>query len=136
MKIFFLLFSVNILFCCGYEKPKPRLDEGEEYLPDTFKILTQSKYTGVIKNSLIVGYLMTPAFSRKNQFRFRKVKRFLRRQRRSVGSLKVKTFLKSQFEEDPPPSPPSLVALVALDIVAALFTLNAIAALLFVSNNG
>ena len=86
------------------------------------------------KKSLII-----PDFSNKKHFNIRKVKRSLKKQRkritRSIGSLKVSKILKTQIEVDPSPSPPSLVALVALDILAAIFTLNAIVALLFVSAN-
>ena len=41
--------------------------------------------------------------------------------------------LKKEYLEEQPFSPPSFVALVAIDLIAALFTFNAIAALLFVA---
>ncbi len=60
----------------------------------------------------------------------------LRRRKRSIGSVKVRGFLKPKDEDDTSHSaPPSLVALVFLDIIAGLFTFNAIAALLFVANS-
>lgn len=60
----------------------------------------------------------------------------LQRRKRSIGSVKVRGFLKPKDDDDTYHSaPPSLVALVFLDIIAGLFTFNAIAALLFVANS-
>ena len=60
----------------------------------------------------------------------------LQRRKRSIGSVKVRGFLKPKADDDTShAAPPSLVALVFLDIIAGLFTFNAIAALLFVANS-
>ena len=58
-----------------------------------------------------------------------------RRTKRSIGSVKVRGFLKPNDDDSSHSAPPSLVALVFLDILAGIFTFNAIAALLFVANS-
>ena len=63
-------------------------------------------------------------------------KMYVQRRKRSIGSVKLTGFLKPKDDDDTSHSaPPSLVALVFLDIIAGLFTFNAIAALLFVANS-
>ena len=64
-------------------------------------------------------------------------KKFIhRRIKRSIGSVKVQGLMKPRDEDDSYQSaPPSLIALVFLDIIAGIFTFNAIAALLFVANS-
>ena len=74
---------------------------------------------------------------RKSLIRGRKRKIRISRQRtkRSIGSVKVRGFLKPKDDDSSQSAPPSLVALVFLDILAGIFTFNAIAALLFVANS-
>ena len=72
----------------------------------------------------------------KNEMKKRKKMSVQQRRKRSIGSVKVRGFLKPKDDDDTFHSaPPSLVALVFLDIIAGLFTFNAIAALLFVANS-
>ena len=56
-----------------------------------------------------------------------------KRRKRSIGSLKINNFLRQEMEEFQS-APPSFVALVFIDLIGALFTINAIAALLFVAS--
>ena len=65
----------------------------------------------------------------------RKIKISRQRTKRSIGSVKVRGFLKPKDDDSSQSAPPSLVALVFLDILAGIFTFNAIAALLFVANS-
>ena len=59
-----------------------------------------------------------------------------RRLRRSLGSVKLQGYLKQKFLEDQDTAvPPTFVALVFIDVIAAIFTFNAVAALLFVANH-
>ena len=67
--------------------------------------------------------------------RKRKTRISRQRRKRSIGSVKVRGFLKPKDDDSSPSAPPSLVALVFLDILAGIFTFNAIAALLFVANS-
>ena len=67
--------------------------------------------------------------------KWRKIKVSRQRRKRSIGSVKVRGFLKPKDDDSSPSAPPSLVALVFLDILAGIFTFNAIAALLFVANS-
>ena len=74
-----------------------------------------------------------PVFKRQNTEYFSKSKKILSRNKRNIGSVKMQGILKKEYLEEQPFSPPSFVALVAIDLIAALFTFNAIAALLFVA---
>ena len=77
-----------------------------------------------------------PVFKRKISEYFPKKiksKKILSRKKRNIGSVKMEGILKKEYLEEQPFSPPSFVALVAIDLIAALFTFNAVAALLFVA---
>ena len=55
-----------------------------------------------------------------------------RRTKRSIGSVKIQGFLKPKEDDDSyNTAPPSFVALVFIDIIAGIFTLHALAALLY-----
>ena len=56
-----------------------------------------------------------------------------RRLRRHLGSVRVRDQERAP-PQTTPPAPPSLVALVILDILAGIFTLHAVAALLFMAS--
>ena len=56
-----------------------------------------------------------------------------RRRRGHLGSVRVRDQERAP-PQGPPPAPPSLVALVILDILAGIFTLHAVAALLFLAS--
>ena len=135
VKIILLIMCTSIfLFCICKEN---ELKAGRFNF--TQLISQQSRYSMKEKAEKSYYPLIIPVLSKKKHFSVRKVKRSHGKERkritRSIGSLKVSKIWKTQFEADPSPSPPSLVALVALDILAAIFTLNAIVALLFVSAN-
>merc|ERR1712189_92790 len=77
-----------------------------------------------------------PVFKRKiSEYFLKKIKskKILSRKKRNIGSVKMEGILKKEYLEEQPFSPPSFVALVAIDLIAALFTFNAVAALLFVA---
>ena len=57
------------------------------------------------------------------------------RLRRSIGSVKLQGYLTQKLEQDQAVVPPTFVALVFIDVIAAIFTFNVIAALLFVANH-
>ena len=55
-----------------------------------------------------------------------------RRTKRSIGSVKIHGFLKPKEDDDSyTAAPPSFFALVFMDIIAGIFTLHALAALLY-----
>ena len=61
-----------------------------------------------------------------------KRKIFRQRIKRSIGSEKVRGVLKpKEYDESYTAAPPSFVALVFLDIIAGIFTFNALVALLY-----
>lgn len=61
-----------------------------------------------------------------------KRKIFRQRTKRSIGSEKVRGVLKpKEYDESYTAAPPSFVALVFLDIIAGIFTFNALVALLY-----
>ena len=61
-----------------------------------------------------------------------KRKVFRQRTKRSIGSKKVRGVLKpKEYDDSYNAAPPSFVALVFLDIIAGIFTFNALVALLY-----
>ena len=62
----------------------------------------------------------------------KKRKIFRQRTKRSIGSEKVRGVLKpKEYDDSYNAAPPSFVALVFLDIIAGIFTFNALVALLY-----
>ena len=70
-----------------------------------------------------------PPFEEEGKYK-RKI--FRQRTKRSIGSEKVRGVLKpKEYDESYTAAPPSFVALVFLDIIAGIFTFNALVALLY-----
>ena len=95
-------------------------------------VLTLTRRVEEQKNYYAERSLRIPE-SRRGKEKKNKISR--QRRKRSIGSVKVRGFLKPNDDDSSHSAPPSLVALVFLDILAGIFTFNAIAALLFVANS-
>merc|ERR1719342_91214 len=119
-------FAEQINYNKSLKITNPTLSRINEYFSKNM-----NKNTSLIKlkNSMNV-------FKRRiNEYIIKKIKskKILSRKKRNIGSVKMQGILKKEYLEEQSFSPPSFVALVAIDLIAALFTFNAIAALLFVA---
>ena len=94
------------------------------------KFLQESKMSQPSHNSTQFYSQQTPALMPRLRMETRK-----HRLRRSIGSVKLQGYLTQKLEQDQAIVPPTFVALVFIDVIAAIFTFNAIAALLFVANH-
>ena len=125
------MISVNMLLCSGSKKSPDIVDS---ILFKNLRCSILSKLLHEEGNKTETHPLLHKITPQKSRIRKKILKK--RRLRRSLGSVKLQGYLKQKFLEDQDTAvPPTFVALVFLDVIAAIFTFNAVAALLFVANH-
>ena len=121
-----LLLFHQVILCTSMKINHTENPTLSNYEDDTTELTTSTLHL-VIPN--LNKNMIKDTMRRKNN----KTLKMRKRQKRSIGSLKINNFLRQDIEEVQS-APPSFVALVFIDLIAALFTINAIAALLFVAS--